>query len=306
MLTPDVVKANIEASDWSTQDKMRALELLPHLGRRSMELLHNTIGNIAGKYIAGEVLDALALCLESFEELKAGKIQTLAEIISDAPNNPDWNYGDFIAPFVLDLRQLVRMGRVQDPQLNKLLQSFVVAYYDRLDAEELALIFQSELLYFFQHVKVLEELKLYAFLQLGADNRELTEQFLQSLQKNQEVIGIKDIITSGGLLPPTVGNWIKDFLVTTPQAAQGESTLAQVEYLHKSANVKNLTDSARAELTSVLQLYCWCLEPEINIKETEEYLRQKYTAGDEAQVVLPPDIEAKLRDLKARREHHLS
>jgi hypothetical protein len=201
----------------------------------------------------------------------------------------------------LDYKQLVRLGKIQDKDFKIALNNFILVFYDQLPEDEINAIYQGELLFFMDKLKVLDELKLLAY---GKDLSDLflwSGQFLQSLQKNEEKIGIKDIVTNGQVHQPTIGNWIVDFLTNSPQAAQGEPTLAQVDYLHKSINVKNLVDSDRELLTEVLKLYCWCLQPEINEKEIQEYIALK--EKDEEEIDVPQvNIDEKLVELKDRKD----
>jgi hypothetical protein len=301
MVTQEILKEKINESAWDSLNKERAFAILPQLGKHSIEFLYITLGLYYGHLVIGGILDTFSMFILGTQNLLSGKSREIIGMLEEAPEVQEWDYGQYFLPLVLDYKQLVRLGKIQDKDFKIALNNFILVFYDQLPEDEINAIYQGELLFFMDKLKVLDELKLLAY---GKDLSDLflwSGQFLQSLQKNEEKIGIKDIVTNGQVHQPTIGNWIVDFLTNSPQAAQGEPTLAQVDYLHKSINVKNLVDSDRELLTEVLKLYCWCLQPEINEKEIQEYIALK--EKDEEEIDVPQvNIDEKLVELKDRKD----
>ncbi len=305
MLTQEILKERINESNWDSLNKERSYALLPQLGKHSLEFLYANLGFYYGHLVISGILDAFGLFILGVQNLQAGKSREIIEMLSDAPDVQEWDYGRYFLPLVLDYKQLIRLGKIQDKDFKLALDNFILAFYDQLPEDEINSIYQSELLFFMSRIKVLDELKLLAYNKDENDLSLWTSQFLQSLQRNEEKIGIKDVVTNGQVHMPTIGNWIVDFLTNSPQAAQGETTLAQVDYLHKSINVKNLIDSDRNLLTEVLKLYCWCLQPEINEKEIQEYITFKEKSDVDEDITAKPEvnIDEKLVELKDRKDN---
>lgn len=304
MITQEVLKEKINTSDWDSLNKERALAMLPQLGKHAMDFLYSNTQLYYGQLVIGGILDVFGMFISELENFLSGNSRELLNILVDAPDVQEWDYGQYILPLVLDQRQLVRLGKIKDRDLINALANFVLVFYDQLPEEEINSIYQSELVFFIRHVKVLEELKLFAYRKDITDLPIWASQFLQSIQRNEEKIGLKDIITNGQVHQPNIGNWVFDFLTNSPQAAQGEPTLAQVDYLHKSINVKNLVDSDRTLLTEVLKLYCWCLQPELNEKEINEFTayKEKISTQDESDDMPQVNIDEKLVELKDRKD----
>jgi len=79
-------------------------------------------------------------------------------------------------------------------------------------------------------------------------------QFLESaLYSNQEKISTNNIIIEDKEVPPTISNWLKDFIKINGSEMFDELKMA--EYLSASANAKKLTQSEKDLLRKLLKLY---------------------------------------------------
>ena len=79
------------------------------------------------------------------------------------------------------------------------------------------------------------------------------DELLKIFLFNEETIGNSRIFLSGRDVIPTIGNWIRDFIVK--YGSDTFSDVALAEYLSSSQNVKNLKSEEKESLRKVLRVY---------------------------------------------------
>ena len=79
------------------------------------------------------------------------------------------------------------------------------------------------------------------------------DELLKIFLLNEETIGANRIFLSGRDVLPTIGNWLKDFIVK--YGSDTFSDVALAEYLSSSPNVKNLKPEDKDNLRKVLRIY---------------------------------------------------
>jgi hypothetical protein len=293
MLTPEEVKQYIESSTWAPEHKSAVINVLPQLGRRTLSFVYAKVDSPGGAFVAPYVLGALHAELESFNAFKKGDATPLLDLLPTSLADPDWGYGEYALPFVLDMRQLVRMGRISDVAVIRALQKFVQTQIAVLPEEELIFIVHFEVVEFLRGLPLLDELKLVGYERGLLDDDEWTQKLSEALMDNAQMLG-NSLATEAGKVDATVSNWLQDFVNTTPAVLTGSATYAQVQYINRSKNVAQLNPDQKNLLITLLRLYSWLLYPSVSEQEIISLQAQKQQEAS-AEVV-----EDRLSELKSR------
>lgn len=142
-----------------------------------------------------------------------------------------------IDPQVLLQLRYVRMNSLTPEQLLDLMHDSILAAYTIPD--------------FYLDQRISDYIEI---LDNVGDEIKFYHGLLNVLDKSEELLGTVNIFLKGVAVKPTIGNWIEDFS-TYPSMSQEKDALAEVQYLNKSPNVKNLSESERQILKNIIKFY---------------------------------------------------
>ncbi len=277
------VRLHIQASDWDAATKQRALALLPNLGKYTLAFLEARTTQFMSYATAPQAIVALGMCIDTFLALKKGSTEEVLQLLHDSQDNPEFDYGRFILPFVLDLKQLVRSGKISDPQVQRQLLEFEADFFQELPEEELLVILRQHLLFMVDLLDIVAEFK-NIYVDRDADMQtNWSRVYLDALLSNTEQLGKTSILVDSETVAPEVHAWIKDFIVSVKRDVGTRSTFEQVQYINSSKNVAVLSATQKQYLNEILKLYTWLLHPVASATVAEENL--------EAELSRNPDLD---------------
>lgn len=284
MVNNTELEKKIEGSSWDASIKHQILDLLPKLPPKVLDFLDRRLSKNDFELIKQEIYISIFDGAEAVEDLKQGKIENFVRFLQDASINPDYNFGVYLIPLVIEIRQQIQSGRlVEDARIRSAINSFELEVFDHLPEEEVKNLVNEDLLYFLPNLNMVEEIKKYYVVSNATADVDWNKDYLRNLQTNEEILGKSKISVDRKLVEPTVQNWITDYIISVPSEVSRRGAFDEIQYIKMSPNVKTLSPNEQTALLEILKLYNWLLNPRATLDEVEAYNSEKYQQPD-----LPP------------------
>ena len=264
------LKDQIAASSWSALQKKQITQILPNLGERVLAFLEDRLGRSDFGLVSMEIYVSVFDGNEALADLQTGKADNFVSFLKRAQNSDDYNNGIYLIPMVLDLKQLLRQGKINAPkELLEAIGEFELNLFSDLPEDELKTLLGENLLYFMRRLDVLRQFKI-LFLNKGTFDAEAWgRECWTALEGNKQLLSQRTISVDNRQVEPSVQNWIKDALSSSPKGPAGQSSFSEVQYVQKSRNVASLTIEEKKLLIDILKLHKWFLHPTASIEDLE-------------------------------------
>lgn len=269
MMDIELLKNHIQASTFADWEKRRILEMLPKLGPNMQAFLDAQMFDSnfhwVSPYIFERVLDAYELTLE----LEKNDFAETLNLLTKSIENPDYDFGRWLLPWVLDVKQLARQKKlVLNQEMQSAVGVFELKLFRYLPFEEVVDLLGGSMVWLVTKTDALLELKRwYYYLAESSKTTSLQRSMLGALEDNEESLGTQPLVIEGRKFQQSIKNWIHDFLLTQPKAPNDRATLEEVQYMQRSQNVKLLSKDEQQVLLAIIKLYDWILAPELNEAE---------------------------------------
>ncbi len=208
----------------------------------------------------------------------------VAATLAQSLNSPEWSFGRDAIPLYLSVIAIIQTAKLKgDSKLFNALSIFERAQFDHLPQLARLDILNKRLLPSAAQINILAELQAVYSVEEFWDDGTWSKPYIEALLNNQETLGKESLVLNNASVPPTVGNWLRDFVTTLPQ--QFETAVGvydQVHYLNASPLVTKLTDNDKSLLSNILRLYSWLTDPVVNEAELQAYEAAKAAALDQS------------------------
>lgn len=197
--------------------------------------------------------------------------ETFRQVVASAHELHNWGepYETEGYLHALEERVLKTNLRTLNPPLAEAYDGVIVylrfAVLQFLEEKDLLDLFRKHLLDGFTiDVDLKKQIELLLLLYGEAGARSVARKLVYALLENDELIGSQSLTIPGAPmpLPPSVRNWIVDFLSVT-SARQKPTSLEIATYFNQSSNARKLNAQQRETLRQVLAFYAFLLNPPI-------------------------------------------
>ena len=86
-----------------------------------------------------------------------------------------------------------------------------------------------------------------------SDRDELKKELKKALEDNEEVLTAKKLVVNDNILSPTVGNWLKDYIINVGNHSADK--VKQSQYLTVSNNIKKIEQNEKNKIKNLIELY---------------------------------------------------
>jgi hypothetical protein len=278
-ISVEKLKEKIASAAFTEDIKQKMADSIKYLGPNSLKFLNSHFsksGIITSDVPVLEIIFTTQALMKSFQEGSSSEVE---EFLKESPQNPDYEFGQYIIPFARDLRQYLH-SHEGGLDLWDALNNFEVQVFRWLPEGELEEIVRNNLLYFVRHLPslVMEFKRVYWLIELS-DDGSWSQAMRAALEDNAEMMGKTGITRDGKNYQPTVANWLKDYLAYLPKAITNRVAFDQIQYIERAPNVQRLTQSERKALLEIIKLQAWLMNLQVTEDEIEAYekdlLKQK-------------------------------
>lgn len=312
----DQLKNSLKASKWSEDYQKRILAVLPRLGKNNIEFLQNKVEGfetrLEAKYIAAVLEEEVSM----LEKLIGSDTKDFIKLLRGGYDRPSYDFGNYVLPFVLDIAWAMRQHKIpQSSDLAEAVIEFEIKFFSILPFEEVVLLVQEDVVTLAKKSSILLLLKQYYWRKFKGYKKSFSGDMLAALEGNTETLGSENLVMEEKKYPPTVHNWIQDYIQSLPRSISARSTFDEIQYIRSSKNVLPLPEQEKAILLEIVKLHNWFLSPVVNEKEVRRYETEQEMAKEkayaEAETVSAPyiepvpqrpviDIDKKLQELKKK------
>lgn len=284
-MTIEEVKQIIANSKFDPGLKQRLVLILPRLGKYTLNGLGKELSREDSVIIADYLVslwESFVNLLEGIRNKEADSANNLSNFLDD--NLPKFNDDDqsYLLNFVLDIRSLVRRGSDNSVtgQYGQLLD-FEIKLFWQLPEDEILFLFRNHLLYLLRKINLLLDTQAAAYEHDWDYRNDFSKIFTDPLLKNIEVLGAKQI-----------GVWIRDYINFSAPSSFRKDVVQVAEFITKDPSVQKLTNGEKSDLSEILKLYVWLLEPKINEHEVRVYREEvKEKEAERIQKIIDKEIE---------------
>lgn len=311
----DQLKNSLKASKWSKESQQRILAVLPRLGKNNIEFLQNKVEGfetrLEAKYIAAVLEEEVSM----LEKLIGSDTKDFIKLLRGGYDRPSYDFGNYVLPFVLDIAWALRQHKIpQSSDLAEAVIEFEIAFFSQLPFEEVILLVQEDVVSLAKKSSMLLLLKQYYWKKFRGYKKSFSADMLAALEGNEERLGSENLSMEDKKYPPTVHNWIQDYIQSLPRSISARSTFDEIQYIRTSKNVELLSEEEKAILLEIVKLHNWFINPAVNEKEIRRYEAEQEMSRDkefqvpEPSLVYTPevtkkpvvDIDQKLQELKKK------
>ena len=268
MLTTAELKTQLEQSTWPAGIKRRAVKLLDQLGKHALAYLSVRLDSFGSEFTATSTVDRIERLIQVVAKTKAGDAAEFLKILREGTNDPDFNYGETILPFVLDHWELLSSSDQVGAELKEAIIRFFILNLEKLGLQEIETLFNTQLVELAKIGDLVPKLKLVAYL---LNDDEWTKPLVDSIQESNEKLGSEEIVIKSEKVEPFIKNWISDFLVNFPKTSGAHTTFETIEYLNQTKNLTVLDPSQRRILAEIFKMYIWLANPGLTESEIREF-----------------------------------
>lgn len=225
--------------------------------------------NVSGSELdQEEFVNFIQSAAKVYQFALGGNLQPAEVLLKESLNNPDWEFGQWAIPLAMDIRELIK---IHPNTLHSGLNGFEQKIFRWLPQDELSEIVKSDLLFFVRSLNVSMEFKRIYSIEELVDDGSWGLGFQKDLEGNEEILGKNQIKMDEKVLPPTIKNWILDYLTSSPKAMSERGAYDQIHYIQQSKNTQSLSDTDKNVLLDIIKLHSWFLDPEYSEEELSAY-----------------------------------
>lgn len=260
------------ASGYSSEEMTNLAASLETIGPVSQTFVFDRMDRSDFVWEKPYLYAAFIKAAQAVKNLLNGNTVSIVDLFRDASASAEFNFGEYLIPVLLDIRDLQIKSRVIiTPEMNEVINQFKANVFRDLPFEELMQSIHFNLLFFLSRVDMVLQFKHRYVLDDGMYMNDWNKGYLFAIENNEEVIGAQSITVDGKQQPPFVKNWLKDYLVTIPASVTGRGALEEAQYFSKSPNILKLTIEDKKTLQELIQFYDWLLHPSGTFEELEAY-----------------------------------
>ncbi len=194
-----------------------------------------------------------------------------AAFLAASINDGEWRNGKYAMPVYSALAEWSRVAANKmgdDATLNTF--RYEIARFQDLPDTAIANSIRNHGLNLIKYVKVLSELKRRYLLNQYWDDGSWVGLFLQALRDNRELVGREPIILNNNSYQPTVSAWLQKFDTSHVGSLENvPDAYDQVKFFNKDSQISHLDVEEKKALASLLKLYSWLQNPEVDEIELE-------------------------------------
>lgn len=268
----DQIKSQITESRLTEIQKNDLVGLLPVVGRKTLDFIYKRVSRSNFGEEAEDVCLLLINESKAYQALAHGDFAGTVELLKSAPDNPDYNFGEFVIPFAQDVRQYVQNHSSSEfGQVLAVLNDFEAKIFHWLPETELNEIIKNDLLYFVKTLNIVMEFKRSYLLEELSDDGTWGQTLRAALEANEQQLGKSGLTRDGKNYQPTVANWLKDYIAYINKPLTERVAFDQVQYIERAPNVQRLNVYERKDLLEIIKLHAWLMNPEVTEAEIEGY-----------------------------------
>lgn len=272
-MKPTNLKQAITESSWEDWIQDEMLAAASNLGLNMQQWLLSQLEADTFPIAKESVYVVVSSAEQIMVDLKKQDLGYTRELFQSAYQDATYEYGKALLPLVSDISSAAQKKElIYSEELQVLVNALKAKLVRYLPEEDLIEILRSSIIYFLSNSDYVMELKrLYYYQNFAYPLDNWNTSFIDALRNNREYLGSEDITVEGKLQPPTVQNWITDFIATGRSSTAQRSTYDVIQYYNQSENAKKLNSSDRQTLVSVLKLFGWLKNPVVLPQEIETY-----------------------------------
>ncbi len=254
------IEIEIQELQWTVVEKQRFVKLWPRLIPEVKNFFYNEVFSFGSEFIAEDINNALESLLAAQDEAKRGNVGPCLNILEISYDNPDFDLGRYVVPFLGWLRAIAHSSGHNDLLLA--INNFDLLVLNELSQEETLRILEDNLAFFISKIDILEQYKWYLNNKAGF-NSVWIKNCAKSLEKNSELLGRVNItlILSGEekKVEQTIKNWLIDYNSSEHPnlEIQKRGGYEQINYINHSQNVRILSKEEKDVLMVILKFYDW-------------------------------------------------
>ncbi len=284
------LKINISGSGFSGEQKTWLLSHVSNFGEKTQEFINRKLSERDFNFIKDDLFKAFQEMFAALEALKQSNEALFAGLLKDSLENPDYGSGSYILSIFLDAKKTGWLNQKINPGLQTVINYFELQLFQSLPQSELLSLVQNNILYFIHSQDIVMAFKRLYLIPSMYEQTEWIEPFRAALEANEEYIGNQKIKMGDQAVPPTISNWLKDYITFTPGSVSEKGGYTQVKYIEQSSNIKLLGPDDKKILLEVLKLYSWFLEPTVTETEIDLYDEELAKKNQKVKPVKVPEV----------------
>lgn len=274
------IKQEINSSNFALEYKQELISLLPELDKNTQIGLVRQVTRADNIVVAKEIVGWWKNFAKILTGLKATGPKTYDEfygLLKQMQESLNDDVRLYFLYLVLDVRNLFYSGKIKIPQTEYVnLLKYELDMFWNLPKDEVFYLLNKNLLFLLAKIDLVKNIEVVVFDNDWDIEANFEKTFSESLLQNKEMLG--------AAVAKSVGQWIQDFINSSP-VALSERTIVNIgNFLVKNSSVSKLSPNEKAFLSEILKLYLWFINGEIDEREVISY--KEAVAEAEAKKVL--------------------
>lgn len=273
-MTLEELKQIITNCKFDSALKQRLDLILPNLGKYTLSGLGKEVSRGDSVLIAESIVlrwENFAKLLSNIKSRGQNSSQNLTDFLNENLNIINGETEFYILNFVFDLRVMASSGqaRLTEEQEKQIIDYEILLFW-HLPKEEVLFLFRNKIMYLLNKIDLLKDTEVVVYENDWDFDENFNTVLLDALYQNKEILGVNG--------KKTVGMWIKDFYNFASGSRTSPTAFGIAEFMAKDPVVQKLAKSERENLSEILRLFVWLLDPLIDEAEVRSY---KESVSDE-------------------------